>query len=643
MESLYIYGAIEPGQLRLLLLLPGTSTDPIQISIIHIDFPSQTQKYEALSYVWGCMENLERIVVLSCEDHEPLGILQIGPNLAAALQRLRLENNTRALWVDSICIDQQNIPERSVQVLKMSQIYRRADKVLVWLGPEEDNSDLALSALASIATHVVADSKYISVSPKPGKDPNYSYSNHPLPFSHHQWQAIVKLLARAWFKRLWIWQEITLANSSALVVCGSQEISWSDFSSAIICIGTKNFLLVEAIGPDPLPFYENLLHTTCLIQAKRRLGIIDLLATTRRCLCIDPRDRVYATLGLQADYYPIIIRPDYSKPFKEVYRDLVIAFYETRLDLGILTFCLDTELPSWVPDWSHLKASPILTTWAAGNSKAYLRLLSEDKIEVQGVKCGVILSRLGHMPPHHIARGEMRQIVKDWMPEDIKSTTYPTGTSSFEALATLLVSNGLCESLKEDNLPTLAQVEAIFDGDILGRPKTLESGTSQYENFYRTMEQFLLGQAFFQTKDGFFGLSPASIQEGDEVYVVMGCYAPLILRPTSNSSYRVVGSCFLQGFMEGEALLGRLPPGWRIQYDGDAKRGMWFVNETTGTETREDPRLGAVPVGWNQGEFSEGQLWRAQRGISNNTTFDPRLEAVALRERGVDVQNLILI
>ena len=64
-------------------------------------------------------------------------------NLAEALQYLRYENRPCVLWIDAICVDQNNIPERGHQVVRMAAIYPQASRVVVWLGPERDDSALA--------------------------------------------------------------------------------------------------------------------------------------------------------------------------------------------------------------------------------------------------------------------------------------------------------------------------------------------------------------------------------------------------------------------------------------------------------------------------------------------------------------------
>jgi hypothetical protein len=79
----------------------------------------------------------------------------VGPNLYAALKRLRHERYSMLLWVDAICIDQSNIEERNHQVKLMDLIYKNAKIVFMWLGEEADGSDLAMEILSLCENQIV--------------------------------------------------------------------------------------------------------------------------------------------------------------------------------------------------------------------------------------------------------------------------------------------------------------------------------------------------------------------------------------------------------------------------------------------------------------------------------------------------------
>ncbi|KAI8225327.1 Heterokaryon incompatibility protein 6, OR allele [Colletotrichum sp. SAR 10_96] len=98
--------------------------------------------YEALSYAWGSTDQSETITANG-------QILHVTKNLYSALEHLRQKEN-RILWIDAICIDQTNLQERGHQVGQMSDIYRQADQVLVWLGPSTYETKVLMESLGKL-------------------------------------------------------------------------------------------------------------------------------------------------------------------------------------------------------------------------------------------------------------------------------------------------------------------------------------------------------------------------------------------------------------------------------------------------------------------------------------------------------------
>jgi Heterokaryon incompatibility protein (HET) len=112
--------------IRLVIVYPGELTEPIRFKIIHTTWGKKPE-FEALSYVWGVQTPETKI--FSSE-----GYLVVVPNLKDALRRLRSSLKSRALWVDKICINQQDDIERGHQVQAMHIIFGTATETIVWLG-----------------------------------------------------------------------------------------------------------------------------------------------------------------------------------------------------------------------------------------------------------------------------------------------------------------------------------------------------------------------------------------------------------------------------------------------------------------------------------------------------------------------------
>jgi hypothetical protein len=138
---------------RVIDLQPAqTFSDPLCCRLIELDASlasprGKTQRYEALSYVWGVPSGTCELI---CDD----GILQITPNCESALRHLRLVSKPRKIFVDAICIDQSSehhsVLERNQQVKLMGEIYSQAYRTLIWLGDSNDETQLAFKYLGQI-------------------------------------------------------------------------------------------------------------------------------------------------------------------------------------------------------------------------------------------------------------------------------------------------------------------------------------------------------------------------------------------------------------------------------------------------------------------------------------------------------------
>ena len=183
--SPYCYSSLLPGpdSIRLLRLMPHEDkTAPIQCQLVNYSLQESgggTHLYEALSYVWG---DPKETLPISINKHD----LLVTVNLHAALSHLRDRCFERIIWVDAVCINQADGEERGHQVQSMAKIYGQANRVIVWLGEEADNSDQALEDI-----RVAAEDEFMN-------SPNNEKSQ----------KAILKLLERPWFRRIWVRERI---------------------------------------------------------------------------------------------------------------------------------------------------------------------------------------------------------------------------------------------------------------------------------------------------------------------------------------------------------------------------------------------------------------------------------------------------
>jgi hypothetical protein len=144
-----LYEPIQLGnnEIRILSLLPGLPGSKMQL-LLRREFLASRDlpEYEALSYAWGDAE-LTRMIWVNDK------VMAISRNLESALETLRHPKDPRKLWVDAICIDQGNVQERNRQVAVMRSIYRKALRVLIWLGEEKPDSDLAFDMIERLSAN----------------------------------------------------------------------------------------------------------------------------------------------------------------------------------------------------------------------------------------------------------------------------------------------------------------------------------------------------------------------------------------------------------------------------------------------------------------------------------------------------------
>jgi hypothetical protein len=146
-----------------------------------------THPYEALSYVWGGSDKPKSIFI----DNQ---YLDVTLNLHAALLRLRDHDIPRIIWVDAVCINQEDEQEKEHQIQCMAKIYGKASCVIVWLGERADDSDVALEAIRAA-----------------GKPTNTSNKEMIQ-------QAILPLLQRPWFRRIWVRSRCSIIPAGLLKV-----------------------------------------------------------------------------------------------------------------------------------------------------------------------------------------------------------------------------------------------------------------------------------------------------------------------------------------------------------------------------------------------------------------------------------------
>lgn len=294
-------------------LLPGSTAAPLhcRLSVAQL---TEKPHYEALSYVWG-YPLLDHVCFVNGKPS------RITRNLCDALYALRLEDAPRYLWVDAVCINQDDVEEKGRQVGMMDDIYRSASEVLVWLGFADEESRYGI-AVISYFTNPVA----------PPTDASWYSVDSDLYAS-----GLSTMLMSPWFSRIWTIQEAALARKIT-VICGTEKVSWSTDLPSLKRLKYK--IKLAAISPqwensplrsvDLRPLLEVVeaqLREAADVEGHRlENNLLDVVYEFRDRYATDPRDKIYAMFNLAEGRRVQLARAgDYTESRDEAWERLARA------------------------------------------------------------------------------------------------------------------------------------------------------------------------------------------------------------------------------------------------------------------------------------------------------------------------------
>jgi hypothetical protein len=296
------------NEIRLLRLEPRSRTETIACTLSHVDLhdPQHPPLYEALSYMWG-PKNVKAIELngQSCEIRE---------NLWQALSYLRLQDQPRILWIDALCINQNNVLELNHQVAQMHLVYKKAKSVVVWLGLEDEASSLAISTVTDVTR----------------SEGLKSYADFVWAIPVENWRAVETFCYRAYWTRLWIIQEI-LSAQEIMIYCGSSCLNWHAFYEFLDSCSWDIQQEIASPGSEwssQKPVLEAIRHSIPFRLCQDRSGVresqlFDLCIKYGASSCENPRDKIF---GLQSmteaccrDAVPI----DYTAPVLKICCELL--------------------------------------------------------------------------------------------------------------------------------------------------------------------------------------------------------------------------------------------------------------------------------------------------------------------------------
>ncbi|KAF7555507.1 hypothetical protein G7Z17_g2165 [Cylindrodendrum hubeiense] len=388
----YQYSPIisRPRAFRLVRLLPphrAVFGDTLRIELITVDDDSACS-YDTLSYTWGdtsrSLPNRRVLVESQNGPHE----LRIYRSLELALLNVKAN---RPIFVDQICINQEDDEEKASQVALMRDIYTNCNHVLVWLGPETKESNSYFDYI-----HQVCEEGTIGRAIGPHKayfpqvfeavmNPNVQVTGPALEDRDDFLMLVSKygdsfplsgiedVLRRPWFNRLWTIQEVCLAPN-VLFICGSRDMCIECFQHGLLYYTVYNTHWVgnvkHAVPQAELDRRQNIftLNDSPIRMIQERKAIH--LRGERRSMyelvikyntngkeakigATLAEDRVFGIMGLAEARSLVGMKVRYgdvSGVFTEIAAFLAVH------NLDILLFSQFPKripnLPSWAPDWT---------------------------------------------------------------------------------------------------------------------------------------------------------------------------------------------------------------------------------------------------------------------------------------------------
>ncbi|KAI0831038.1 HET-domain-containing protein [Hypoxylon sp. FL0890] len=623
--------------------------------------------FVALSYVWGDQSIRKDIYVDGAR-------MSVTASLESALRELR--NHMRIqqgfyVWVDALCINQEDLDERGLQVGRMKEIYHTAWHVVIWLGPEAHSSDLAMLALRYMSVESergdVLSRLYKRVEFYVVRLPfmQWKHEHHTLLIRKRVLNAIHHLLSRPYWRRLWIIQEVVLGSGNSPVLCGGSSILIRDiFKSLQVMKGDGDalgrYIIMSARGSssqkqkwkltdDTYEISEKLWERPIAMAILQALdtnlsttnrGVYDALLLSRDAKATDERDRVYGILGLPHLARLVQIYPDYNltaaqtftlfsarllssgnlnglrlvnSPVPSIGTQYIKSSHFSRPRKPrlvhrhrIIHRGCEHGLPSWVICWSCPRnpaqpfdnKSSTLPPFSPLPLSSHPRIIDDRFLTAKGI----IFEEITGLSACHATESSTSYPFSSPSPPP---SPYGSRTETRSALARLLTGNDPSGPDPHLLLPLRLWETGIMGVDNIGvfgvkdfyyrnrslrlwDPWTIEAlirepqydrlraGASTAPRLTRftpghrdalaAAMRMLSWRRLVTTSSGYLGLVPAAARAGDVVAVLVGCDAPLVLRPEAGGRYSVVGEAYVQ-WVTGAEVQQRLEKGICIMED----------------------------------------------------------------------------
>ncbi|CAJ0550831.1 Ff.00g107610.m01.CDS01 [Fusarium sp. VM40] len=597
------YEPLELGEIRLLHVQCGSDLISIKLSNVNL---STKPVFWALSYVWGSWENPATILINDTT-------FKVTRNLYNALDEYRRQfadnsNTAGALWVDAICINQNDQHEKSIQVPRMSDIYGKCERVLAWLGPveAEDSDDVRRLAEKLKQFESPTGSSTGSLT-EDDRINSFRLSAHSDKHAAVEVESVRRALRsighRPWFRRIWILQEAVLAKQQPLLLCGRHDLGYEIFFKTWVFMLDPSHdgqLLHTFMAENPVRFkaielaYKKILDERLKIgqgdaetnfnqQRQCAVELLQLLNEATELEATVAHDRLYALLGLlSCDPLPKALQPDYAKPFETLCHELVMFILAQTQDIRVLNLGTLGNLagvPSWTPDLRNSWMAMVNLTSCPG--KCFN--VSEDgkTLTMPAIVLGRCVSVYGPAQPDPTTGVVPPSDFMALDEEIIRVASAIRKVTRMEVMSEWLKFH-LANIFTEERLvqdPWIVQrvmmvyvcmvhnqpLESL--GSRFGTKEQLEGADGMVRS--PTLQKSMVGHSIFVLQDGTAGqlLGETVALAGDAMCVFPGISIPILVRPDETGKCRIIGQVSLWKHI-GAGMPAELLESYRLSFVG---------------------------------------------------------------------------
>ena len=584
----YIYTPLdEPqAQFRLLKVLPykDNAREIVECRLtVHSLAVGRMPSYSALSYVWGDPNITTRI-------HVNGRTLRVTTNLYAALLQSRNERFEMLWWVDAICINQQDNDEKSHQIQSMARIYRQAAVVNCWLGAGDANSKRAMRVLGNLAD--LAQS--IKIPGLTKENLELSRRDHARTMTElyepifsrinvgaGDLASVITFLGKPYWRRLWTFQEISLPRLAS-IACGSDDLSLCHFQYAIILLkwlhhfaksqplGYSKYALQMKELYQPFAPTSGCFPSALILRSRAEFSegfasdawdglslikIFDSLRVGEKLCASNPRDYVYALLGMMKDEDRRRVTVDYSFPLARLFVQSTVLILES-IGLTALTYAgisqrrnSCSDLPSWAVDWSYTEGLPwgMSSEYSKCSSRwvrnGHLLIISEaakvaqviDTVPFSGSidesprtveDLSIVIGRCHPTMPPHLIRQKVAHTLRQSLLKGLSEYAFLELLKKDTRLRPpprMPNQSGHGESQSKPHSCTNQSAESLTTCS------TISDNTDESLSF-KHCDVTGFPRNFVITREGLTGWGLPGTHTGDSIYLFKGCEVPFIMR-----------------------------------------------------------------------------------------------------------------